>query len=216
MEDQSHMDFSARLDQAMDGRGLRQADLVRMAAADGVKLGKSQLSQYLSGKTEPRKATLAFLATALGVSAEWLSGETDDAAPPEMRQRENSSVSSIPTKKKESAMPHRQFKKSSKLDNVLYDIRGPVLDEAYRMEDQGIHVLKLNIGNPAPFGFRTPDEVVKDMQDQLTECEATPTAAASSPRARPSCSTTSSRAFPTWTWRTSTPATAPRSSSSLR
>ena len=39
------------------------------------------------------------------------------------------------------------------------------------MEDQGIHVLKLNIGNPAPFGFRTPDEVVKDMQDQLTECE---------------------------------------------
>lgn len=68
-------------------------------------------------------------------------------------------------------MPRRQFKKSSKLDNVLYDIRGPVLDEAYRMEDQGIHVLKLNIGNPAPFGFRTPDEVVKDMQDQLTECE---------------------------------------------
>ena len=54
-------------------------------------------------------------------------------------------------------MPRRQFKKSSKLDNVLYDIRGPVLDEAYRMEDQGIHVLKLNIGNPAPFGFRTPD-----------------------------------------------------------
>lgn len=65
----------------------------------------------------------------------------------------------------------RQFTKSHKLDNVLYDIRGPVLDEAYRMEDQGIHVLKLNIGNPAPFGFRTPDEVVKDMQDQLTECE---------------------------------------------
>ena len=214
MEDQAHMDFSARLGQAMDERGLRQADLIRMAAADGVKLGKSQLSQYLSGKTEPRKATLAFLATTLGVSAEWLSGETDNAAaPPEMRQRDSPFVSSTPTKKKESTMPRRQFKKSSKLDNVLYDIRGPVLDEAYRMEDQGIHVLKLNIGNPAPFGFRTPDEVVKDMQDQLT---ATPTAAASSPRARPSCSMTSSRASPTWTWRTSTPATAPRSSSSLQ
>ena len=65
----------------------------------------------------------------------------------------------------------REFKKSSKLDNVLYDVRGPVLDEAMRMEDQGIHVLKLNIGNPAPFGFRTPDEVVKDMQDQLVDCE---------------------------------------------
>lgn len=65
----------------------------------------------------------------------------------------------------------RTFKKSSKLDNVLYDVRGPVLDEANRMTDQGIHVLKLNIGNPAPFGFRTPDEVVKDMQDQLVDCE---------------------------------------------
>ena len=185
MEGQTNNDFSARLGQAMNERGLRQADLVRMAASDGVKLGKSQLSQYLSGKTEPRKATLEFLATALGVSAEWLSdgasdapaphvlsGATDAPTPPEMRQRETPLASSgNNTKEKESAMPRRQFKKSSKLDNVLYDIRGPVLDEAYRMEDQGIHVLKLNIGNPAPFGFRTPDEVVKDMQDQLTECE---------------------------------------------
>ena len=70
MEGQTNNDFSARLGQAMNERGLRQADLVRMAASDGVKLGKSQLSQYLSGKTEPRKATLEFLATALGVSAD--------------------------------------------------------------------------------------------------------------------------------------------------
>ena len=65
----------------------------------------------------------------------------------------------------------REFKKSSKLDNVLYDVRGPVVDEANRMEQMGTHVLKLNIGNPAPFGFRTPDEVVYDMAHQLTECE---------------------------------------------
>ena len=65
----------------------------------------------------------------------------------------------------------RQFKKSSKLDNVLYDVRGPVVDEANRMEEMGTQVLKLNIGNPAPFGFRTPDEVVYDMARQLTECE---------------------------------------------
>ena len=65
----------------------------------------------------------------------------------------------------------REFKKSTKLDNVLYDVRGPVVDEANRMEESGVHVLKLNIGNPAPFGFRTPDEVVYDMQQQLTECE---------------------------------------------
>ena len=65
----------------------------------------------------------------------------------------------------------REFKKSSKLDNVLYDVRGPVVDEAARMEENGRNVLKLNIGNPAPFGFRTPDEVIYDMSRQLTECE---------------------------------------------
>lgn len=65
----------------------------------------------------------------------------------------------------------RTFEKSTKLDNVLYDVRGPVVDEAARMERNGMHILKLNIGNPAPFGFRTPDEVVFDMASQLTECE---------------------------------------------
>ena len=64
-----------------------------------------------------------------------------------------------------------RFEKSSKLDNVLYDVRGPVVDEANRMEEMGTHILKLNIGNPAPFGFRTPDEVVYDMARQLPECE---------------------------------------------
>ena len=65
----------------------------------------------------------------------------------------------------------REFKKSTKLDNVLYDVRGPVVDEAAKMEANGMSVLKLNIGNPAPFGFRTPDEVIYDMQRQLTDCE---------------------------------------------
>ena len=65
----------------------------------------------------------------------------------------------------------REFKKSSKLNDVLYDVRGPVADEAMRMEESGTQVLKLNIGNPAPFGFRTPDEVIYDMRRQLVDCE---------------------------------------------
>ena len=65
----------------------------------------------------------------------------------------------------------REFGISRKLDNVLYDVRGPVVDEAARMEENGTNVLKLNIGNPAPFGFRTPDEVIYDMSRQLTDCE---------------------------------------------
>ncbi|SPD74703.1 putative aminotransferase [uncultured Desulfobacterium sp.] len=57
----------------------------------------------------------------------------------------------------------KKIKKSSKLDNVLYDIRGPVLVEANRLEDEGYRVIKLNTGNPAPFGLFAPDEVIRDM-----------------------------------------------------
>lgn len=63
------------------------------------------------------------------------------------------------------------FNKSTKLDNVCYDIRGPVMDEAVRMESEGQRILKLNIGNPAPFGFAAPDEVIRDMMYNLRECE---------------------------------------------
>ncbi len=65
----------------------------------------------------------------------------------------------------------RTFEKSSKLDNVCYDIRGPVMDEANRMIAEGINVLKLNIGNPAPFDFHAPDEVIKDMSYNLRDTE---------------------------------------------
>jgi alanine-synthesizing transaminase len=53
--------------------------------------------------------------------------------------------------------------KSSKLANVAYDIRGPVLDKARQMEDEGHHIIKLNIGNLAVFGLEPPDEIVQDM-----------------------------------------------------
>ncbi len=59
------------------------------------------------------------------------------------------------------------IKKSSKLDNVLYDIRGPVLDEAKRLEDEGFQILKLNTGNPAPFGLLAPDEIIHDFKINL-------------------------------------------------
>ena len=63
------------------------------------------------------------------------------------------------------------FTKSSKLDNVLYDVRGPVVDEAARMEELGYHILKLNIGNPAPFGFEAPQEVVTDIRNAISRSE---------------------------------------------
>lgn len=57
----------------------------------------------------------------------------------------------------------REFHKSSRLDGVCYEIRGPVLKAANRLEEAGYKILKLNIGNPAPFGFSAPEEIVKDM-----------------------------------------------------
>ncbi|GHV82415.1 aminotransferase AlaT [Spirochaetia bacterium] len=57
----------------------------------------------------------------------------------------------------------RQFSKSAKLNDVCYDIRGPVLKEAKRIEADGFRVIKLNIGNPAIFGFNAPDEIIHDM-----------------------------------------------------
>lgn len=146
MENQTGNHFSERLAQAMEDKGLKQVDIIRAAEARGEKLGKSHISQYVSGKTMPRDNILQLLADILGVDKEWLRGD-------------------------KIMEPKRTFHKSHKLDNVLYDVRGPVLDEALRMEENGTHVLKLNIGNPAPFGFRTPDEVVYDMAHQLTECE---------------------------------------------
>ncbi|WAJ70995.1 pyridoxal phosphate-dependent aminotransferase [Catenovulum adriaticum] len=55
------------------------------------------------------------------------------------------------------------IKQSNKLQHVCYDIRGPVLKEAKRLEEEGHRVLKLNIGNPAPFGFEAPDDILKDV-----------------------------------------------------
>ncbi|BAK78138.1 aminotransferase class I and II [Pseudogulbenkiania sp. NH8B] len=59
--------------------------------------------------------------------------------------------------------------KSQKLANVCYDIRGPVLEHAKKMEDEGHRIIKLNIGNPAPFGFFAPDEIIEDVIANLPD-----------------------------------------------
>ena len=65
----------------------------------------------------------------------------------------------------------RKFEKATKLEHVLYDVRGPVVDEAARMEERGMKILKLNIGNPAPFGFHAPEEVILDYRDNAVDCQ---------------------------------------------
>ncbi len=207
--------FATRLSAAMSSANLKQVDLIRAAEAMGSHLGKSQVSQYVSGKTMPRRKVLELLALILEVDSEWLAtglGHASAAAggkhvasdadassdgglaaaitagspgPPGCSAPTaavpapagQSTIASPKTSYPGTSAPRRrimhrrEFRKSKKLDNVLYDVRGPVADEAARMESEGLQILKLNIGNPAPFGFRTPEEVITDMRQQLPECE---------------------------------------------
>lgn len=191
--------FTDRFRQAMLDKNMKQVDLINIAKERDVKLGKSQISQYVSGKSVPRPKMAEFLAEALEVDVKWLMGSADSTITNDGEMDNSSTIdksssidndniadnmadnmagssirnnsNAIIFSEKERNNIMREFKKSSKLDNVLYDVRGPVVEEANRMEASGVNVLKLNIGNPAPFGFRTPDEVVYDMQRQLTECE---------------------------------------------
>ena len=187
--------FTDRFRQAMLDKNMKQVDLINIAKERDVKLGKSQISQYVSGKSVPRPKMAEFLAEVLEVDVKWLMGSADSMITNDGEMDNSSAIdksssidndniadnmagssirnnsNAIIFSEKERNNIMREFKKSSKLDNVLYDVRGPVVEEANRMEASGVNVLKLNIGNPAPFGFRTPDEVVYDMQRQLTECE---------------------------------------------
>jgi len=68
-------------------------------------------------------------------------------------------------------MVMKKIKQSDKLSKVCYDIRGPVLEEAKRLEEEGHRILKLNIGNPAAFGFEAPDEIIQDVIRNLSNAQ---------------------------------------------
>lgn len=152
--------FSERISLIMKQKNIRQIDIVKAASLSGIKIGKSHISQYVSGKAVPRDDKLKFISGYLDTDPDWLIGKKNTAG----------NCGSL-SNKNTGEIKMREFKKSTKLNNVLYDVRGPVVEEAAKMEEAGTQVLKLNIGNPAPFGFRTPDEVIYDMKSQLTECE---------------------------------------------
>ncbi len=65
----------------------------------------------------------------------------------------------------------KPINRSNKLTGICYDIRGPVLEAAQQLEDEGHQILKLNVGNPAPFGFAAPDDIVKDVIHHLPNAQ---------------------------------------------
>lgn len=169
--------FADRLKLAMNKKQLKQVDLIKLASEKGMKLGKSHISQYVNGKTIPRADILGCLAEILEVDQKWLKGNgetktfSQDSPEKKLAEIPETPVHIENTDTFPGGKKMFEIKKSSKLNNVLYDVRGPVVEEAEKLEESGTQILKLNIGNPAPFGFRTPDEVIYDMRQQLTECE---------------------------------------------
>lgn len=121
--------------------------------AEQTGLTKGSVSQYVNGRNEPSRSTAEKIASAFHVSADWVLGNS-------------AGVSPTGEKKKK-----RDFEKSEKLEGVLYDVRGPVLDEANRLRDNGVDIIRLNIGNPAPFKFNAPDEIIHDMIHNLRDAQ---------------------------------------------
>lgn len=184
---------AARLGYIMRQRGLKQIDILNLTKPYcekyHVKLAKNYLSQYCNGKNEPGKDILNVLSLALDVNPLWLQGFDIPQVSTDMTGSDNITAENVEANDTNTAFninvnnsslannnnltqnggytKMKSFKKSSKLDNVLYDVRGPVLDEANRMEAEGSKILKLNIGNPAPFGFEAPEEVLIDMRHEL-------------------------------------------------
>ena len=97
--------FTERFNELLKQKNMKQVELLTAAANEGVKLSKSQISQYVSGRAVPRRNIGEFIAMTFGVDADWLYGE-------KIAEKGNINM--------------REFKKSSKLDNVLYDVRGQI------------------------------------------------------------------------------------------
>ena len=184
------MEIGQKIKEARTAKGMTQQEL-----GDRIGVQKSAIAKYESGRVvNIKRSTLQKIAQALDLAPselifidaprknETIARADKDtanvaAATKAAATSANSAVAasspsySCSTNPTPERCTMRTFSKSTKLNNVLYDVRGPVVDEAARMEAQGASILKLNIGNPAPFGFRTPDEVVYDMSRQLTSCE---------------------------------------------
>jgi len=100
------------------------------------------------------------------------------------------------------------YRQAEKLKEVCYDIRGPVMRYAQSLEEEGYRIFKLNIGNPAPFGFFAPDEVIRDVILNIKDAEGYSDSKGLLPRARRSCSTIKKPGSRVWKSQTSTLETA--------
>ncbi len=186
-----------RLVQLRRDKGLTAEQLAQAMTAAGAKVSRGAISNWERGTNGIVSSKLPTLARILGCSEGYLlRGELErdsksdvdfDSISSDNHKavkvgEQAPSISQITPIAITSSTPHTNLpnnllsshamnpiKKSDKLQNVCYDIRGPLLQTANKMEAEGKRILKLNIGNPAPFGLEAPHEILRDVAMNLPE-----------------------------------------------
>lgn len=197
-DDKNKLAQAKRLVQLRRAKGLTAEQLAQAMTEAGAKVSRGAISNWERGTNGIVSSKLPTLARILGCSEGYLlRGDSKDEAyamtnndtvvPPQDTVAINHSSSGIQEKmvSKDTSSPLPStasinktttgsntmtlLKKSTKLQNVCYDIRGPLLQTATKMEAEGQRILKLNIGNPAPFGLSAPHEILRDVAMNLPE-----------------------------------------------
>jgi alanine-synthesizing transaminase len=185
-----------RLVQLRRDKGFTAEQLAQAMTAAGAKVSRGAISNWERGTNGIVSSKLPTLARILGCSEGYLlrgelkneAADSDDLASSTKQSELNSTstkatttqpiLSSNTTSFNHDKTSHNHsinghamntIKKSDKLQNVCYDIRGPLLQTANRMEAEGKRILKLNVGNPAPFGLEAPHEILRDVAMNLSE-----------------------------------------------
>lgn len=157
-----------RLKQRRQALGLSAEKLAKLMANAGVPVSRGAIANWECNKNGIVATKLPTLAKILQCSEAYLLGSDSIVEHSSVELKNNFSVQS--TKEPTMTTAHT-IKKSKKLANVCYDIRGPLLQMANQMEANGEKIIKLNIGNPAPFGLFAPDEIIKDVAANLHNAE---------------------------------------------
>ncbi|OAV13354.1 Aspartate aminotransferase [Moraxella catarrhalis] len=171
-----------RLKSRRKALGLSAEALASKMSELGVPVSRGAIANWECGKNGIVMSKLPILAAALGVSESYLlSGDhltlqttkqktVNEIWPKSTLIKSSINQTPITLSSEYTLMPQtKPLKKSNKLANVCYDIRGELLQTANRMEAEGQRIIKLNIGNPAPFGLLAPEEIVRDVALNLPE-----------------------------------------------
>ena len=198
-DDKNKSTQAERLVQLRRDKGLTAEQLAQAMTAAGAKVSRGAISNWERGTNGIVSSKLPTLAHILGCSEGYLlrgelkndsnnkevsksahshnknSQNTSSAQTDKIHDSQANQTTTTPTidtnsqNNPMSGHTMNTIKKSDKLQNVCYDIRGPLLQTANKMEAEGKRILKLNVGNPAPFGLEAPHEILRDVAMNLPD-----------------------------------------------